>query len=106
MQCVNGAVASGVDVNSNSSVKAAKGPGRCKIDNGGCWQDTREGVTQSACQVWFHPFPPPAICHCGVISAFAEISNSNGTITGKLFTGGTNCSKEESLLIMKATLFS
>lgn len=28
----------------------ASGPGRCKINNGGCWRDTRVGVTFSACQ--------------------------------------------------------
>ncbi|KAL5706826.1 Vacuolar-sorting receptor 3 [Ranunculus cassubicifolius] len=27
----------------------ASGPGRCKIDNGGCWNDTRNGLTFSAC---------------------------------------------------------
>ncbi|XP_073045597.1 vacuolar-sorting receptor 3-like [Primulina eburnea] len=27
----------------------ASGPGRCKISNGGCWHDTRNGVTFSAC---------------------------------------------------------
>ncbi|OVA17102.1 EGF-like calcium-binding domain [Macleaya cordata] len=27
----------------------ASGPGRCKINNGGCWQDTRDGQTFSAC---------------------------------------------------------
>ncbi|KAJ6814676.1 vacuolar-sorting receptor 3-like [Iris pallida] len=28
----------------------AAGPGRCRINNGGCWQDTRNGSTFSACQ--------------------------------------------------------
>ncbi|XP_038983392.1 vacuolar-sorting receptor 1-like [Phoenix dactylifera] len=28
----------------------AIGPGRCRINNGGCWQETREGKTISACQ--------------------------------------------------------
>ncbi|XP_071935618.1 vacuolar-sorting receptor 3 [Coffea arabica] len=28
---------------------AATGPGRCKINNGGCWQDTRDGRSFSAC---------------------------------------------------------
>ncbi|KAF5183208.1 Vacuolar-sorting receptor [Thalictrum thalictroides] len=27
----------------------ASGPGRCKINNGGCWHDTRAGQTYSAC---------------------------------------------------------
>ncbi|XP_057782920.1 vacuolar-sorting receptor 3-like [Salvia miltiorrhiza] len=27
----------------------ASGPGRCKISNGGCWHDTRNGITFSAC---------------------------------------------------------
>ena len=29
----------------------ASGQGRCKINNGGCWQDTKEGKTFSACSV-------------------------------------------------------
>ncbi|CAL9120359.1 unnamed protein product [Musa acuminata var. zebrina] len=28
----------------------AIGPGRCRINNGGCWQETRDGKTVSACQ--------------------------------------------------------
>ncbi|KAG1366891.1 Vacuolar-sorting receptor 3 [Cocos nucifera] len=28
----------------------AMGPGRCRINNGGCWQDTHDGTTFSACQ--------------------------------------------------------
>ncbi|XP_039117679.1 vacuolar-sorting receptor 4-like [Dioscorea cayenensis subsp. rotundata] len=28
----------------------AIGPGKCRIKNGGCWQDTRNGMTFSACQ--------------------------------------------------------
>ncbi|KAJ6812844.1 uncharacterized protein M6B38_145910 [Iris pallida] len=28
----------------------AIGPGRCRIENGGCWQDTQNGHTFSACQ--------------------------------------------------------
>lgn len=28
----------------------AVGPGRCKINNGGCWTETRDGQTFSACQ--------------------------------------------------------
>ncbi|KAK1385703.1 hypothetical protein POM88_023438 [Heracleum sosnowskyi] len=28
---------------------AASGPGRCKVNNGGCWHDTRDGHTFSAC---------------------------------------------------------
>ncbi|XP_058069871.1 vacuolar-sorting receptor 3-like [Magnolia sinica] len=28
----------------------ASGPGRCKLNNGGCWQETRDGRTFSACQ--------------------------------------------------------
>ncbi|EFJ22768.1 hypothetical protein SELMODRAFT_175218 [Selaginella moellendorffii] len=27
----------------------ALGPGRCKLNNGGCWQHTRNGVTHTAC---------------------------------------------------------
>ncbi|KAL2465866.1 Vacuolar-sorting receptor 3 [Abeliophyllum distichum] len=27
----------------------ASGPGRCKINNGGCWHETRNGITFSAC---------------------------------------------------------
>ncbi|KAJ0801109.1 putative EGF-like calcium-binding domain, PA domain, complement Clr-like EGF [Helianthus annuus] len=27
----------------------ASGPGRCKINNGGCWHETRNGVSYSAC---------------------------------------------------------
>ncbi|KAF8410211.1 hypothetical protein HHK36_002733 [Tetracentron sinense] len=27
----------------------ASGPGRCKINNGGCWQETRDRHTSSAC---------------------------------------------------------
>ncbi|KAL1557894.1 Vacuolar-sorting receptor 3 [Salvia divinorum] len=27
----------------------ASGPGRCKITNGGCWHDTKNGITFSAC---------------------------------------------------------
>ncbi|KAI3903267.1 hypothetical protein MKW98_031921 [Papaver atlanticum] len=27
----------------------ASGPGRCKINNGGCWKETRDGLTSSAC---------------------------------------------------------
>ncbi|OIT08594.1 PREDICTED: vacuolar-sorting receptor 3-like [Nicotiana attenuata] len=27
----------------------ASGPGRCKLNNGGCWHDTRDGHTYSAC---------------------------------------------------------
>ncbi|MQL69858.1 hypothetical protein Taro_002146 [Colocasia esculenta] len=27
----------------------ASGPGRCRINNGGCWQDSRDGQTFSAC---------------------------------------------------------
>ncbi|KAF6135703.1 hypothetical protein GIB67_028274 [Kingdonia uniflora] len=29
--------------------KKASGPGRCKINNGGCWNGTRDGHTFSAC---------------------------------------------------------
>lgn len=28
----------------------AVGPGRCKLDNGGCWSETKDGRTFSACQ--------------------------------------------------------
>nr|XP_017259200.1 PREDICTED: vacuolar-sorting receptor 3-like [Daucus carota subsp. sativus] len=28
---------------------AASGPGRCKVNNGGCWHETRDGHTFSAC---------------------------------------------------------
>jgi hypothetical protein len=27
----------------------AVGPGRCAVNNGGCWKDTRDGKTFSAC---------------------------------------------------------
>lgn len=30
---------------------AASGPGRCKINNGGCWHDSRDGLSFSACLV-------------------------------------------------------
>lgn len=30
---------------------AASGPGRCKINNGGCWQNSRDGHSYSACLV-------------------------------------------------------
>lgn len=30
---------------------AASGPGRCRINNGGCWHDTKDGITFSACMV-------------------------------------------------------
>ncbi|XP_078161589.1 vacuolar-sorting receptor 6-like isoform X2 [Carex rostrata] len=29
----------------------AVGPGRCEMDNGGCWSETKNGVTVSACSV-------------------------------------------------------
>jgi len=29
----------------------AKGPGRCKVSSGECWEETRNGVWKSACQV-------------------------------------------------------
>ena len=32
-------------------METARGPGRCKIDNGGCWQESQGSVTFSACQV-------------------------------------------------------
>jgi hypothetical protein len=32
-------------------METARGPGRCKIDNGGCWQESQGSVTYSACQV-------------------------------------------------------
>lgn len=32
-------------------VRAATGLGRCKVDNGGCWQDKRGDVSFSACMV-------------------------------------------------------
>ena len=30
---------------------SASGPGRCKINNGGCWHESREGHAYSACLV-------------------------------------------------------
>ncbi|CAA6653551.1 unnamed protein product [Spirodela intermedia] len=30
----------------------ARGPGRCLINNGGCWHDSQEGLTFSACMEW------------------------------------------------------
>lgn len=30
---------------------AASGPGRCKISNGGCWHENKNGITFSACVV-------------------------------------------------------
>ena len=30
---------------------SASGIGRCEISNGGCWQDTKDGKTISACSV-------------------------------------------------------
>lgn len=27
----------------------ASGQGRCEINNGGCWHDTQNGITHSAC---------------------------------------------------------
>lgn len=30
----------------------AKGPNRCKVENGGCWEETRDGVRHSACHTW------------------------------------------------------
>ena len=30
---------------------SASGIGRCEIGNGGCWQDTKDGKTISACSV-------------------------------------------------------
>ena len=32
-------------------METARGPGRCKIDNGGCWQESQGSATYSACQV-------------------------------------------------------
>jgi len=32
---------------------AAHGPGRCAISNGGCWSDTKDGITLSACSVQY-----------------------------------------------------
>ncbi|XP_064972096.1 vacuolar-sorting receptor 7-like isoform X1 [Musa acuminata AAA Group] len=32
----------------------AVGPGRCAMDNGGCWSETRDGQTFSACSVKFY----------------------------------------------------
>jgi len=34
-----------------SSGFAASGPGRCKINNGGCWHEARNGHAYSACLV-------------------------------------------------------
>ena len=30
---------------------AARGPGRCNVNNGGCWQESRNGRSMSACVV-------------------------------------------------------
>lgn len=29
----------------------ARGPGRCNVNNGGCWQESRNGLSMSACVV-------------------------------------------------------
>jgi hypothetical protein len=34
-----------------SMLLAAAGPGKCLINHGGCWHETRNGKTFSACQV-------------------------------------------------------
>ncbi|KAF9621210.1 hypothetical protein IFM89_016704 [Coptis chinensis] len=36
-------------ISKSNYVLAASGPGRCKINNGGCWHETRDGQTFSAC---------------------------------------------------------
>jgi hypothetical protein len=33
------------------NVETATGPGRCRVDNTGCWIETQGGLTFSACQV-------------------------------------------------------
>jgi hypothetical protein len=38
----------------------AHGPERCKVDNGGCWEETRLGVHHSACHGHHHHHG----CHC------------------------------------------
>jgi len=37
----------------------AKGPNRCKVENGGCWEETRDEVHLSACHTW-----QKSDCHC------------------------------------------
>lgn len=36
---------------SYKSIFAASGPGRCKLNHGGCWHETRNGRSYSACVV-------------------------------------------------------
>jgi len=44
---------SGVQFEGDGYTKCeARGPGRCKIDNGGCWQESQGSVTYSACQAY------------------------------------------------------
>lgn len=38
-------------VKCSNFLNAASGPGRCKISNGGCWHENRNGITFSACMV-------------------------------------------------------
>jgi hypothetical protein len=40
--------------NTNGLVFAASGLGRCQINNGGCWKETKNGKTVSACSVRCH----------------------------------------------------
>ena len=50
---------------------AAAGPGKCLINHGGCWNETRNGKTFSACQVGLELIKGPfAFSHFGGIKIY------------------------------------
>ena len=50
---------------------AAAGPGKCLINHGGCWHETRNGKTFSACQVGLELIKGPfAFSHFGGIKIY------------------------------------
>ncbi|XP_024389091.1 vacuolar-sorting receptor 3 [Physcomitrium patens] len=63
----------------------AKGPGRCKIGNGECWQENRDGVTKSACQ------DDNAGCKCPVGFEGDGKNTTNGCVDINECTRRTKC---------------
>lgn len=64
----------------------AKGPGRCKIGNGGCWEETRDGVHYSACQDQYS-----SGCHCPEGFEGSATNTTGGCVDINECTARTKC---------------
>ncbi|KAK4378501.1 hypothetical protein RND71_000363 [Anisodus tanguticus] len=69
------------------SILVSSGRGRCKLNNGGCWHDTRDGHTYSACVILMNVKKRK---HVNALNAAAKI---RGAVMSAVAVG-TYCTSE------------